>query len=77
MGHLVIGTDARTLVTSEAAPGSGWHQVSLPTGTHHAVPEGERLALCGVSPAIVWPSIAFPGAGEVCRVCSLLGSSLV
>lgn len=77
VGDLVVGTDARTLVTSQAEPGSGWHQVSLPAGEQHAVPAGERLALCGVTPAIVWHSVAFPAPGETCRVCSLLSSSLV
>ena len=77
MGDLVVGTDARTLVTSQTEPGSDWHQVSLPTGPQHAVPAGERLALCGVSPAIVWRSIPFPGPGETCPTCALLSSSLV
>lgn len=73
----MVGTDARTLVTSQAEPGGRWHQGSLPAGLRHAVPVGKRVALCGVSPPIVWDSIEFPGAGETCPVCTLLSSSLV
>ena len=76
MGALLVGTDARTVVTAAPEPRAEWGQVLLPAGQQHAVRAGERVALCGASPAIVWESIEFPGTGDTCPVCALLSASL-
>lgn len=77
MTRYLVGTDEHVVASTTPGPGAEWRQMAVPSGQQHAVPPGEQLALCGVSPAIVWHTLAFTGRGESCPVCLLMSASIV
>ena len=77
MSSLLVGTDEHVLASTSSAPGSVWHPVTLPAGVQHAVPAGGRLALCGVSPAIIWQAVEFTGRSEACPECLFMSAKMV
>jgi hypothetical protein len=76
MSQLLVGSDRRTLVaTSASREGPFAAPTAVPAGTRHALPEGKRLALCGLAPAIAWTSIEWPGIAhdeDLCPECRVL-----
>ncbi len=78
--RLHVGTDERQVLQGRGMRGGGYGprasaRQPVAAGMHHAVPEGQRRALCDITPLHDWPHLQWPGGSfthpdDICEVCA-------